>query len=124
MKNVVITGATRGLGLAIVSRLLMEDYRLICVGRKPSPEFTTLCDQAPDKIAFRPYDLSDLDGIQALVNGVTREFGPLYGLVNNAGVGLDGLLATQHASDISRVLRVNLEAAILLTKYEIGRAHV
>lgn len=117
LKNVVITGATRGLGLAFVSRLLAEDYRLICIGRKPSPAFTALSGTAPDRIVFRPYDLSDLEGIQALVNGITREFGPIYGLINNAGVGLDGVLATQHATDISRVLRVNLEAAILLTKY-------
>ncbi|MFN2314689.1 MAG: sigma-70 family RNA polymerase sigma factor, partial [Bacteroidales bacterium] len=39
--------------------------------------------------------LDDLDGIFALVTGITREFGALYGLVNNAAVGLDGLLATQ-----------------------------
>lgn len=117
LKNVIVTGATRGLGLAIVKRLSGEDYRLICIGRRASDEFTTLAEQSGDKIAFRPYDLEQLEGIQALVNGITREFGPLYGLINNAGIGLDGVLATQHATDISRVLRVNLESAILMTKY-------
>lgn len=117
LKNVIVTGATRGLGLSIVNRLCGEDYRLICIGRRESDEFSTLAGKVGDKIVFRPYDLEHPDGIQALVNGITREFGPLYGLINNAGIGLDGVLATQHATEISRVLTVNLESAILMTKY-------
>jgi 3-oxoacyl-[acyl-carrier protein] reductase len=58
-----------------------------------------------------------LDGIPSLVSKITRRYGPLYGLVNNAGVGVDGILATMHATDIARVLRINLEASILMTKY-------
>lgn len=118
MKNVIVTGATRGLGLAICAELLREpDYRLIAIGRTPSEGFTDLQAQQGERLVFRAYDLADLDGIPALVQGITREHGPLYGLVNNAALGLDGLLATQHASEISRALRVNLESPILLTKY-------
>jgi 3-oxoacyl-[acyl-carrier protein] reductase len=66
---------------------------------------------------FVAYDLDNLGGIPALVSGITREHGPLYGLVNNAGIGLEGVLATMHVTEISKVLRVNLEASILMTKY-------
>lgn len=118
MKNVIVTGATRGLGLAICARLLADPaYRIIAIGRTPSEEFRALEAAQADRLAFRPYDLADLAGIAALVQSITREFGPLYGLVNNAALGLDGLLATQHASEIGRALRVNLESPILLTKY-------
>ena len=117
VKNLLITGATRGLGLAIVERLLTEDYRIIALGRKQTPELMEIISAHSDRVFFREFDLENIDKIPELVSGITKEFGPLYGLVNNAGIGLDGFLATQHASEISRVLLVNLEAAILLSKY-------
>lgn len=117
MKNVIVTGATRGLGLAIVERLLSEDYRLICIGRTETEGLSVLRAAHPERVIFRPYDLYDIEGIPALVTGITREFGACYALVNNAAVGLDGVLATQHASEISRGIRINLEAPILMTKY-------
>ncbi|QZN91405.1 SDR family NAD(P)-dependent oxidoreductase [Idiomarina abyssalis] len=117
MKNILITGAGRGLGLAIANRLSKEDYRLICLSRTLSEELQSLIDSSGDDVVFQQYDLQDLDGIPSLVSSITKKYGPLYGIINNAGIGLDGLLATQHATDISKVLRVNLEAPILLTKY-------
>lgn len=118
MLNVIITGATRGLGLAMAERLLREDdYHVIAIGRRETPELAALLTAHPDRLAFRSYDLADLDGIQALVTGITREFGALYGLINNAAIGVDGVLATQHATDIARALRINLESPIILTKY-------
>lgn len=118
MKNVLVTGAARGLGLAIVQRLVAEDYRVIGIGRTLTDEYRLLMEQSDNgQVSFHRYDLNDLEGIPALVSGITREVGPLYALVNNAAIGLDGVLATMHASDISRVLRVNLEAPILMAKF-------
>jgi 3-oxoacyl-[acyl-carrier protein] reductase len=118
VKNVLITGAARGLGLAIATRLAGDGYNVIGVGRSLTEEYQSLIDQSSNgHVSFEVYDLNDLEGIPDLVSSVTRNVGPLYGLINNAAIGLDGLLATMHASDISRVLRVNLEAPILLAKF-------
>lgn len=118
MKNVLITGAARGLGLAIANRLVGDGYKVIGIGRTLTEEYQSLIDQSSDgQASFQPYDLNELDGIPSLVSSITKNVGPLYGLVNNAAIGLDGVLATMHASDISRVLRVNLEAPILLAKF-------
>lgn len=118
MKNVLLTGPARGLGLAIAQRLVIDGYRVIGVGRTLTPEYEELMKaSAPGEAHFIAYDLNDLAGIPTLVGSVTKAHGGLYGLINNSGIGLDGLLATMHATDISQVLRVNLEAAILMTKY-------
>lgn len=117
MKNVLITGAGRGLGLAIAKRLVRENYRLICLSRTLSQELEDFISSNQDSVVFQHYDLEDLGGIPSLVSSITKRYGPLYGIINNAGIGLDGLLATQHATDITKVLKVNLEAPILLTKY-------
>lgn len=118
MKTVLLSGATRGLGLAIARRLTAEGYRVVGFGRTETDGLTDLVrDASPGEAHFVRFDLDDIDGIPQLVHDVTGRFGPLYGLVNNAAVGGEGLLATMHATDIDRVLRVNLTATIHLTKY-------
>ncbi len=118
MRNILLTGPGRGLGLELTRRLLEENYRVIGVSRKLTTELQSLISQKENgQIAFKSFDLEKLEGIPELVHGITKEFGPLYGLVNNAAIGSDGLLATMHATDISRILRVNLEAPIVLAKH-------
>lgn len=117
MQTVIVTGAAKGLGLAISETLVEAGFHIVGIGRTQSAAFNALPE--PQR-RFIEYDLTDLAGIPDLVKGIVEAApGPLYGLVNNAGVGLDGVLATQHATDISRVLRLNLESPITLTKYVV-----
>jgi 3-oxoacyl-[acyl-carrier protein] reductase len=116
MDIVVVTGGTRGLGLAISRRLAESGYQLIVVGRKCSPECEKWLANS-DNTAFEPYDFSETSGIHEFSQQIVKKYGRVYGLVNNAALGLDGVLATMHESDIAKVLRVNVEAPILLTKY-------
>jgi len=119
MKRVVVTGANRGLGLAIASRLLGEKYDVIAIVRHSSPELEDLRESliAGQSLQIFTADLSDTGSIHELSARIQREAGPVFGLVNNAALGLDGLLATHHETDISAILKVNLHAPILLCKY-------
>ena len=48
-----------------------------------------------------------------------EEFGAIYGLVNNAGIGTEGLLATMHNSEIEALVRLNVLSPVILTKYVV-----
>jgi 3-oxoacyl-[acyl-carrier protein] reductase len=115
MKTVIVTGAARGLGLAISRRLQNEGYNIVGVGRTVTTEFEDLA--AGGQSSFIQYDLANIDGIGQLAKAIRKEHGDIYGLVNNAGIGLDGVLGTMHVSEISKVISVNLISAIILTKY-------
>ena len=118
MKTILLTGPARGLGLAISKKLLSEGYRVIGVSRKLTSDFEKLMSEKfSGEAHFISYDLEKLKEIPELVNGITRKYGKIYGLVNNAGIAFDGVLATMHGTEISKVLRINLESAIVITKY-------
>lgn len=111
---VVVTGAARGLGLAICEELASQGFRIVGVGRRPSVGFNLIGASH----RFIEFDLQNVDQIKQLAKEVIRqEQHPPFGLVNNSGVGNDGVLATQHERDVSELLTVNLHAPILLTKY-------
>jgi 3-oxoacyl-[acyl-carrier protein] reductase len=123
MHNVVVTGGSRGIGLAIARRLAAAGYHVIAVARRESDELRVaigdVVRQGSGGLHFRAFDLSEVDAIPAFVKGVRDEFGAIYGLVNNAGIGPEGLLATQHNSEIEALVRLNVLSPIILTKYVV-----
>jgi 3-oxoacyl-[acyl-carrier protein] reductase len=81
-----------------------------------------ICDvvkQGRGDLNFRAFDLSEVDAIPSFVKGLRDEFGAIYGLVNNAGIGTEGLLATMHNSEIEALVRLNVTSPIVLTKYVV-----
>ncbi len=63
--------------------------------------------------------LSDVGAIRAFVRDLRAEFGPAYGLVNNAGLGTEGLLATMPDAQIEALIRLNTLSPILMSKYVV-----
>jgi 3-oxoacyl-[acyl-carrier protein] reductase len=119
MRNVIITGASRGLGLAMARRLVADGFRVIAIARKESDQLREAMADAGESLAFVPFDLSEIDGIADLVLRLKQEFGAPYGLINNAALGTEGLLATMHNSQIADLIAVNVTAPITLTKYVV-----
>lgn len=121
MRNVIVTGGSRGLGLAIALRLAAADYHVIAIARTESEPLAAAITQVREKrrgaLDFVPFDLGNLDGIPALVKTIRADFGPIYGLVNNAGIGMSGLLSTMSDHEIERLLRINTLSPLILTKY-------
>ncbi len=123
MRNVIVTGGSRGLGLGIAGRLAASGYSVIAVARKTSAPLTAAIDAAKRSttgaLNFVACDLGEIDRIPDLVRGLHKEFGPIYGLVNNAAIGTDGVLATMHNAKIETLVRVNTLSPIVLTKYVV-----
>src|ERR1700687_2283763 len=118
MHNVLVTGGSRGIGLAIARRLAGAGYNVIVVARRESEELREAIDAIVERgtggLHFGTFDLSETDAIPAFVKGVRDEFGAIYGLVNNAGIGTEGLLATMHNSEIAARLRLNGLSPVIL----------
>jgi 3-oxoacyl-[acyl-carrier protein] reductase len=121
MDNVIVTGGSRGIGLGIVRCLAQSGYRVMALARKEGPELREAIDEAARRgagsIGFTAYDLAETDGLAALVKQLRKELGPVYALVNNAGMSIDGTLALTSATQIEQVVRLNVVSPILLSKY-------
>jgi 3-oxoacyl-[acyl-carrier protein] reductase len=119
MRSVIVTGGSKGLGLAISRRLVADGFRVIAVARKESDELRETIAHSDGALSFAALDLSELDSIPDFALRLKKEFGAPYGLVNNAGLGTEGLLATMHNSQIEMLMRVNVTAPIILSKYVV-----
>src|SRR5438876_11699957 len=97
MRKVIVTGGSRGLGLAIVRRLVCEGYSAIAVARQTNDRLASAIEHAersrPGSLQFVPFAPGDTDDIPNLVRQLRKDLGPIHGLVNNAAIGSDGALA-------------------------------
>ena len=124
MRNVIVTGASRGLGLAIASALASRGYRILGIARSESEQFrtaaATLAQQSgAGPLILAPFDLAQTGSIGPLITALRKKHGPLYGLVNNAGVGTAGVLSNMRLQEIEALTRINLTAPIVLCKYAL-----
>jgi 3-oxoacyl-[acyl-carrier protein] reductase len=123
LRNVIVTGASRGLGLAISEALAASGYRVLAIARSPSSELQALSAAAVQAgrgaVQFHPFDLKDTAAMPQLVSGLRREVGPLYGLVNNAGLGTAGVLAMMRDEQIESLIRLNTLSPIVLTRHVV-----
>ncbi len=123
MRNVLVTGGGRGLGLAMARKLAAAGYRVIAVARQKSEDVTAAMAQVERErqgaLHFVAFDLGNIHEIPELVRKLRKESGPLYGLVNNAALGTAGALAMMHNSKIEAMVRINTLSPIVLTKYVV-----
>lgn len=110
-KKILITGASRGLGLAI-SNILSKEYTLILhATRKES------FNNIDSKHHLLCADLSNPVELNEFCKRLKKEHGDtLYGVINNAGVTFDKSLIYQPENEIDRILQVNLKAPIMICK--------
>jgi 3-oxoacyl-[acyl-carrier protein] reductase len=118
----IITGGTRGIGLAIAHRLAKDGYDLVLSYRGDEEV------AAAAKLEIEPYghrllvvasDVSQPDDAGTLIETTINEFGKLDALINNAGITRDTLIMRMSEDDWDAVLSTNLKGAFLCSKAAI-----
>jgi len=118
-KVAVVTGGTRGIGLAIARRLAADGYDLVVTyrGDEATAE-AARADLARDgrRLEVIAADVATADGAGATIEAAMQRLGRLDVLVNNAGITRDGLLMRMAEADWDDVLDTNLKGAFLCAK--------
>ncbi len=71
----------------------------------------------PEFPSLVTWDLSDIGSLGKLAATIRENFGPVYGLVNNAGIGTSGILSTMTDRDLARIVQLNVLSPLTLSKY-------
>ncbi len=114
-RHVIVTGGSRGLGLGLVDALLADGYRVSTCSRSPTAELERL---AGPNLFWQPCRIGDADAVNGFVKAAVAWAGdaPLWGLINNAGVAREGILATFPDVDSADVIQTNLTGAIQMAR--------
>lgn len=122
----LITGSSRGIGLAAAVELAKEGFNIALNARSDGAELTKAAEiiESHGVKAFKAaFDVSNIAGHAAVLDGIEEALGPITTLVNNAGVGVinrgDPLEVTEESYD--RCLNVNAKALFFLTQSVVKR---
>lgn len=111
-KRVLITGASKGIGRAVMKRLLADGYHVVGLAR-------TRPDDLAEGEEFHACDLTNLDETRELVTRLAKE-APFYGLVNNAAMSPTTSLEETSLQDMHDAIQLNVLATLVCTQCVVG----
>jgi 3-oxoacyl-[acyl-carrier protein] reductase len=119
-KNILITGVSRGLGLATARAVLRKGWSVYGLSRSHSCEYESLQLEFSDRAHYCSIDLSQADNVK---NRIFSEFlpvgVPIHGFVNNAAVVYDDLVSNLDLEQLRALFEINVFTPMVLTKYTI-----
>jgi len=119
-KNILVTGVSQGLGLAIAESIVAADWNVYGVSRRHSPEYAALQEKFPGRVHFHAFDLAEVDLVKDALFGRFLPFSvPLHGYVNNAAMAYDDIVTNLDAGRLRSMYDVNVFTPMMVTKYAI-----
>ena len=120
--KILITGANRGLGLALAEKLLAGGHQIHAINRRESVELLQLKDKHPDGLYLHPCDVRDENSIRQALDAVRRQAESLDIVLNNAAVHLDQARLPLEQVDFSVYLpafEANSVAPLMVIKHAL-----
>ncbi len=118
-KVAVVTGASRGIGRAIALELGAQGYRVVVNYRysqeKAQEVVDAITSQGGEAMAFKSH-VANKEEMEAMAKEVRKTWGPVYALINNAGIVRDNLLVRMKEEEWDEVMETNLKGAFVATK--------
>ena len=118
-KKILITGATGGIGKALVKKFLSLEGNVLATGTK-TEKLNALKEEFPN-INILKFDISDHSKIEEFIENTSSQLAGLDVLVNNAGINMDNLSLRMKDEEWKKVIDVNLGATFFLCKYAIKK---
>jgi len=118
-KNVLITGATGGIGNELVKKFSSLEANVLGTGTK-SEKLDQIKRKFPNT-KVKKFDISEHGRIEEFIDNVSLELGGLDILINNAGINSDNLSLRMKDEEWKKVIDINLTSTFLLSKYAIKR---
>jgi len=118
-KNILITGATGGIGNELIKKFISLGGNVLGTGTK-----TEKLDELKKKysnIKVKKFDMIEHERVEEFIDNAHLELGGLDVLINNAGVNVDNLSLRMKDNEWKKVIDVNLTSTFLLSKYAIKK---
>lgn len=114
-KNILVTGASSGIGEATARYLSEQGYSLVITARRED-KLQKLAEELPASVLVYPMDMLELDSIQGIFEFCREKEIKLDGLVHCAGIGGKNPIRTANIQDLEQVMRINYLAFVELMK--------
>ena len=118
-KNILITGASGGIGNELVKKFVSLGANILGSGTK-TEKLELIKKQYPN-IKVKKFDIGNHSEIEEFIDSVSLELGGLDVLINNAGINLDNLSIRMKIEEWKKVIDINLTSTFLLSKYAIRK---
>ncbi len=121
MKNkvLIITGASSGIGKALVKEALQRGASVVLAARNRNAMQEIVSDASPGKYLIAPADVSIEDDCRRLVEKTVEHFGRIDVLINNAGISMRALFADVDLQVLEKLMQVNFWGAVYCTKHAL-----